>query len=289
MKGKHILVTGATGGIGEVTATTMAHMGAVTVVVGRNEAKCQALIGQIKAETGNENVSYLVADLSSIAETRAVAEAYKAKFDRLDVLINNAGGMFDERQESVDGYEMNVALNYIGPFVLMHELLGLLQETAVNNPDFGARIVNVSSMMHSSGVDWDNLMSEKKYSMFNTYGQSKAMLNMTTFELASRLAGSGVTVNSLHPGAVKTGIVGKAGNSLFARFMNVLVRLFFVTPEKGAETSIYLATSPEVAGVSGKYFESKKEKAAHQNNLDPADWQKLWQMSEVWVGNTAVS
>ena len=186
MTGQNIIITGATSGIGEVTAVAIAKTGAKTIIISRSEAKCQKAVANIKSASGNQDVHYLVADLSSIAATRAVAQAYKTQFDRLDVLINNAGGLFNERRESVDGYEMNVALNHIGPFVLTMELLELLKQTASQNPAFGARIVNVSSSQHSNGIKWDNLMSEKRYSQFNTYGQSKAMTNMFTFELVSR-------------------------------------------------------------------------------------------------------
>ncbi|HSH02689.1 MAG TPA: SDR family oxidoreductase [Anaerolineae bacterium] len=283
MSNKHILITGATSGIGLASAVALAKTKATIIIIGRSPSKCQTAVTHIKQQSNNQNVQYLVADLSNINATRAIANVYQEKFNRLDVLINNAGGLFKERRLSADGYEMNVALNHIGPFVLTNQLRPLLLKTAQANPSFGARVINVSSDAHRLGIDWDNLMSEKSYSQLSAYGQSKTMLNMFTFELARRLAGTGVTVNALHPGAVQTDIAKKDGNSLLSLIFAFLGRLFFRTPEKGANTTVYLATSPAVAGVTGKYFVDEKIKEVHPSNQNPQDWVNLWTKTEIWV------
>jgi NAD(P)-dependent dehydrogenase (short-subunit alcohol dehydrogenase family) len=282
MTGKHVIVTGATNGIGEVAARELARMGATVVVVSRSEAKCKRVVDSIRQQTGNSNVSYMAADLSDMEAVRELAVAYKAKFDRLDVLLNNAGAVFSERKTSADGLEMTFALNHVNYFLLTHELLDLIKSTAAANPDWGARVVNVSSEAHRSGMNWSDVQYESGYNAFNAYGQSKYMNILFTRELASRLEGTGVTTNSLHPGFVGTGF-GKETNWFF-RAALTLISPFAKTPEQGAETSIYLASSDAVKGVTGKYFADSQQKTP-QLAADVADEQKrLWALSEEVTG-----
>lgn len=280
---KIALITGATSGIGEATARGLAVQGLRVVIVGRNEAKCRDVIEEITTQTGNQNLHYIVADLSSIAATRAAAAEFQARFDRLDLLINNAGGLFQARRTSIDGYELHLALNHLSVFVLTNALLPLLHTAADNHPDFGARIITVSSDSHRNGVQWDDLQGERSYAMMRYYGQSKAMNIMFTKEVARRFAGTNVTANVLHPGVVQTAIFAKGLHPLQSRLLGLLGRLFFKTPEQGAATSIYLATDPAVCQLSGEYFINQRIAKPNQCVLDPADWQRLWQQSEAWV------
>jgi retinol dehydrogenase 12 len=282
LTGKHILVTGATNGIGEIAAHELAQMGATVIVVSRSEAKCKRVVDEIRAQTNNPNVSYMAADLSDMDAVRQLAEAYKQKFDRLDVLLNNAGALFDSYQQSVDGLEMTFALNHINYFLLTHELLPLIRQTAEANPDWGARIVNVSSEAHRTGMNWDDVQFQNGYNAMNAYGQSKCMNVLFTYELADRLEGTNITANALHPGFVATGF-GKNGN-WFLRGLMTVAHLFAKSPEDGAATSVYLASSPEVHGVSGKYFANKQQKQSIPQTYDKQAQQRLWQMSEAITG-----
>jgi NAD(P)-dependent dehydrogenase (short-subunit alcohol dehydrogenase family) len=194
------MVTGATGGIGEITATALARNGATVVVVGRSREKAIATVEKIKKATGNQKVEYMLADLSSQKDVRHLAEEFKAKYDRLHVLVNNAGALYTKREESVDGIELTFALNHLGYFLLTNLLLDTIKASAP------ARIVNVSSSMHRRGtMDWQDLEGKKKFSGWAIYGRSKLANILFTRELARRLEGSGVTVNALHPGVVTTG------------------------------------------------------------------------------------
>ena len=281
---QHVIVTGGTSGIGEATARGLAAKGATTIIFGRNDAKARRLAEHLRADTGNDDIHVVTADLSSVASTRAAVASYLKRFDRLDVLINNAGGMFSRRQESVDGFEMTLALNHLGPFVLTLGLLDLLKATAAANPEAGARIVNVSSDAHRSGVQWDDLQSQRRYRMFSAYGQSKAMNVLFSNELARRLEGTGVTVNALHPGLVRTSIARNAGMPVMAALFGVIGLFTALPPEQGAQTSLYLATSPEVQGVTGRYFVDSKEKEPVGGEvLDVEAQGRLWELSEGWI------
>lgn len=282
MTGKHVMVTGATNGIGEVSALELARMGATVVVVSRSEAKCKRVVNSIRQATGNLNVSYMAADLSDMEAVRQLADAYKMKFDRLDVLLNNAGAFFESRQTSVDGLEMTFALNHINYFLLTHELLPLIQQTATDNPAWGARIVNVSSEAHRSGMNWNDVQYERGYNAINAYGQSKCMNVLFTYELADRLAGTGITVNALHPGFVATGF-GMNSNWLIRGLMT-LIRPLARTPEQGAETNIYLASSPEVQGVTGKYFADNQQQQTIPSTYEKGEQERLWVLSEEITG-----
>lgn len=275
MEGKVVLVTGATNGIGRVAARELARMGAHVIVVGRSQARIDETIGEIKQQTGSSKIDSLKADLSSMAAIRRLTEDFMARYDRLDVLVNNAGAFFQKRQESVDGFEMTFAVNHLNYFLLTNLLLDVLQASAP------ARIVNVSSDAHIGGpLKLDDLQSRQSYggSGFLAYGQSKLANILFTYELARRLAGTGVTANALHPGFVATGF-GK-NNSGFMRLAMSVMQLFALTPEQGADTIIYLASAPEVEGVSGQYFEKRKAKSSSPHSYDEDAARRLWEISE---------
>lgn len=274
--GKVCLVTGATGGIGLITAQTLAARGAEVVLVSRSADKCASVAAQIKAQTGNDKVSFIAGDLSSTAQVRSVAERFLAGHDRLDVLVNNAGAVFTTRQESADGYEMTLALNHLNYFHLTQLLLDCLLASAP------ARVVNVSSEAHKmAAMDFDDLMAERKYSAFTVYGRSKLANVLFTYELARRLEGSGVTANALHPGFVASNF-GRSNGGVWNMLMPV-VQLFAISPERGAETSLHLAASPAVEGVTGQYFDKKQPVRSSPASYDTAAQRRLWEVSEELV------
>ncbi len=279
LTGKIALVTGATAGIGLITAEALARMGATVVIVSRSEEKCRNVVAQIQANTGNTRVEYIAGDLSAMAQVRAVAAEFLRRYDRLHILVNNAGAFINDRQVSADGYEMTFALNHLNYFYLTQ----LLQDTLIASAP--ARIVNVSSDAHRGGkINFDDLMSEKSYSGFGVYSMTKLANVLFTNELAQRLEGSGVTANSLHPGFVATNF-GKNNGGIVGLFMPV-VQLFAINPEKGAETSIHLAASPDVEGVTGKYFTKKMPVQPAKAALDVAVQRRLWEVSETLIAQT---
>lgn len=279
----HALVTGATSGIGEAIARGLAAAGVTTVIAGRDAVKGRRVAERLAAETGNERVQVLTADLSRVAGARGLARGYRERFGRLDLLINNAGGMFRRRRTSADGFEMTLALNHLGPFVLTRGLLDLLESAAAENPGVGGRIVTVASDAHRSGVRWDDLQSERNYRMYRAYAQSKAMNLLFTFELARRLEGSGVVANAYHPGLVRTNILGNAGMPLAAALFRLVGPLIAATPEQGARTGLHLATSPEVRGVTGRYFIDCEQREPAEEMLDKEAQGRLWELSENWA------
>lgn len=277
MHGKICLITGGTNGIGKSTAQKLARLGATVVIVGRDEQKTNQVVAGIRSATGNPNVDSLLADLSSQQAIHQLAREFKRKYAQLHVLLNNAGGAFSARQLSVDGIEMTLALNHLAYFLLTNLLLDTLQASAP------ARVINVSSDAHARGkIDFDNLQGERSYSSFGPYGNSKLANILFTLELARRLEGTGVTVNALHPGFTRTGF-GKNNPGLFMKVMGVIVPLIARSPEKGAATSIYLASSPEVHGLTGKYFIDCKVSQAAPQAMDSGVAQKLWAVSAEMV------
>ena len=252
-------------------------MGATVVIVGRSAQKTSQVVEEIRLATGNQNVDSLLADLSSQQEVRRLASDFKSKYSQLHVLLNNAGGTFTTRQLSVDGIEMTFALNHLAYFLLTNLLLDTIKASAP------ARIINVSSEAHSGGkIDFDNLQGERSYSSFGPYGNSKLANILFTTELARRLEGTGVTVNALHPGFVSTGF-GKNNPGLLMKIMGAVVPLIARSPEKGAETSIYLASSPEVQSITGKYFVDCKVTQPAPQATDSAVARKLWDVSAEMV------
>ncbi len=279
MQGKICLITGGTNGIGKVTAQELARMGTTVVIVGRDAAKTNQVVQEIRAVTGNQNVDSLLADLSSQQQIRRLASEFRSKYSRLDILLNNAGGVFMERKLSVDGIEMTFAVNHLAYFLLTNLLLDTIKASAP------ARIINVSSNAHSRAkIEFDNLQGEKSYSSA-AYGNSKLANILFTIELARRLEGTGVTVNALHPGFVSTGF-GKNNDGLLFKIIGAIVPLIARSPEKGAETSIYLASSPEVQNVTGKYFVDSKVATAAPQASDMVVAGKLWDVSAAMVNRT---
>jgi NAD(P)-dependent dehydrogenase (short-subunit alcohol dehydrogenase family) len=277
LQDKIILVTGATSGIGEVTARELARRGAHVILLARNRQKAERTQQEIIAATGNKQVDIVLADLSVMQQVRDVAAQLHDKYPRLDVLVNNAGLMFGaERELSPDGYEMTLATNHLGPFLLTSLLLDLLQKSPA------ARIVNVASMAYRfSKPTLTDLQSEQDYSPVWEYGNTKLWNIMFTQELAQRLRAHGitnVTTNCLHPGAVATGYGQQTGGIVGAALS--LARPFMISPEKGAQTSIFLATDPSVATVSGGFFSKKKPEPVKSSFNTPANNQKLWEISE---------
>ena len=273
MTGKVCLVTGANSGIGKVTALELARMGATVVMICRSQQKGEAAQAEIREATGNPNVDLLLADLSSQQSIREVAAAFKSRYDRLHLLVNNAGAMSMQRTVTVDGLETTFAVNHLGYFLLTNLLLDLIKASAP------ARIVNVSSDAHKIGpMPFDDLQGEKKYHGFRAYGYSKLANILFTVELARQLEGTGVTVNCLHPGMVDTNF-GKGNGLKLPWPFGWIMRKLTISPEKGAETSLYLATSPAVEGVTGKYFAKKRLAKPSRAAQDSEAARRLWQVS----------
>lgn len=280
MNGKTVLVTGANAGIGKAACVALAKMGAHVVMVARDKARGEAALAEVKSASGSSQVDLLLADLSSQQAVRQLADEFKRKYARLDVLLNNAGAITSERKVTVDGLEFQFALNHLGYFLLTQLLLDVLKTSAP------ARIVNVSSGAHMGGrINFDDLQMAQRYNSFGAYAQSKLANVLFTYELARRLHDAKVTVNALHPGGVRTNF-GKDGDT--RGVMRVVFDLFLgiagISPEQGADTPVYLASSPDVAGVTGKYFEKRKAIASSKASYDEDVAKRLWQMSEQLTG-----
>jgi len=273
MNNKTILITGASAGIGLHSAIGLAKLGAKIVMVGRDEKRTAQAVELVKSQTGNQAISYLLADLSSLQEVRRLAQEFKEKHNQLDVLLNNAGAIFLWRKVSVDGYEMSLALNHLNYFLLTDLLLDMLKSAPAG------RVVNVASNAHYRGhIDFDDLQSERWYNGMRTYSMSKLMNVMYTYELSRRLQGTHVTANCLHPGFVASqfawnnGWIVRLGISLITGRISV---------EDGAKCPIYLASAPDVEGVSGKYFNyNMQERRSNEESYDQNIAKRLWAESE---------
>jgi NAD(P)-dependent dehydrogenase (short-subunit alcohol dehydrogenase family) len=278
MTGRTVLITGGTGGIGRAAATALASMGAHVGITGRNRPRAEEAAAAIARESGNPEVDVFIADMSSQAEVRRLAGEVLAAYPRLDVLLNNVGGFWAHRHVTADGLEHTFALNHLAPFLLTSLLLDRLTASAP------ARVVTVSSGAQSMGkIDFDDLMGAGKYSGQDAYNQSKLANVMFTYELARRLDGTGVTATVLHPGITSTGF----GAEDMARGWGPLIALmrpFMKSPARGAETPVYLASSPEVEGVTGRYFASRKVKASSKVSCDDTTTARLWRVSAELVG-----
>jgi NAD(P)-dependent dehydrogenase (short-subunit alcohol dehydrogenase family) len=280
MKGKTIVATGATSGIGEAAVIKLAELGARIVIVARDEARAQATMRKLEAKAPRLGHRVLLADLSSMAETRQVGAAIAAAEPRIDVLINNAGALFSERRVTPEGLELTFALNHMAYFVLTQALRDKLVASAP------ARIVSTSSDAHEgASLDFDDLQSAKGYGGLKVYGRSKLANILFTRELARRLAGTGVTANCLHPGVVATRFGSSSGG--FAGLVIPILRPFFLSPEKGADTIVYLASSPEVANTTGGYFVKRKMTEPSSAARDDAAAKRLWEASERLAGARA--
>jgi NAD(P)-dependent dehydrogenase (short-subunit alcohol dehydrogenase family) len=280
LQGRTCLVTGATSGIGRASALELAAMGARLFLLCRDAGRAEALRQEIADQTGNREVAILLADLSSQREVRRAAAEFLATREPLHILLNNAGVMYIERTATVDGIEATFAVNHLAYFLLTNLLL---ERTVASAP---ARIVNVASDAHRLGgaLDFDDLGAARRYSGMGVYGRSKLANLYFTRELARRLAGSGVTVNAVHPGAVRTGLGQNNDAPILKLLTGLLVRPFFRSPEKGAETSVWLCSSPDVAGVTGGYFARCKPRVPHRLVNDHEASRRLWDVSAKLVG-----
>ncbi len=274
MKNRRVLITGATSGIGEITAYRLAEMGAEVLVVSRNENKTRSVAENIIAK--GQKAYPFAADLSSKSDIHRLSEEIHSKFDSLDVLLNNAGAIFMKRMETVDGLEMTFALNHLNYFMLTSFLLDILKNGSK------PRIVNVSSGAHFGGrINFSDLQIKKNYSGWRAYSASKLMNILFTYELDRRLKkeNSSITVNALHPGFVATNF-GKSNRGLLQPIFGI-TQLAAIKPEEGAKTSIYLASSPDVKNISGKYFASCVETRSSPGSYDSQAALKIWQASEL--------
>jgi retinol dehydrogenase 14 len=283
MAGKVVLITGGTGGIGKATACRLAAMGARVAITGRDRGRAQAAAMELRAATGNGQVDAFAADLSSQADVRRLATEVLGAYPRLDVLVNNVGGFWATRHVTVDGLERTFAVNHLAAFLLTHLLLDGLKASAP------ARIVTISSGAQSLGtLDFGDLQGERQYSGQTAYNQSKLASVMFTYELARRLRGTGVTATALHPGVVSTGFGAEDPSRIF-RFLVPLVRPLMKTPEQGAAMSVYLASSPDVAGTTGSYFAKGKPRTSNKASYDEVAAGRLWQVSATLVGIQAAT
>lgn len=273
IQNKTVLITGATSGIGKETALELARKGAKVVIHGRNPERVASTVLEIQKTTGNAQVDALIADLSSQSEIHRMADEFLSRYNQLHVLINNAGAIFMKRLVSVDGLEMTFALNHMSYFILTQRLLPILKASA------SARIINVSSAAHfGATLNFTDLQNVRGYNGWKAYSQSKLANLYFTYELARRLENSGVTANALHPGFVATGF-GK-NNGRFLSTLFEFSQLMAVSPQKGAETSIYLASSPELNGMNGKYFVNKRETPSSPISYNEQIARRLWSVSE---------
>ncbi len=278
---KIAIVTGATNGIGEITATEIARTGAKTILVGRSDERLETSANRIRAAVRDAEVETHRCDFSSIQDTYRVGKAIASLHPVVDILVNNAGALIPSREITSEGLEKTFATNHFGYFVLTEQLRPSLTKAGAS------RIVNVASNAHYRGhIDWDDLKSERGYKPFQVYSSSKLMNVLFTLALARRLADTGATANCLHPGVIASGFAQDAGG-VFGFAWNALMRPFLKDPKAGARTSVFLATSPSVATVSGRYFDDKqREKPPSRDALDTALQEKLWSWSEDVVATT---
>jgi NAD(P)-dependent dehydrogenase (short-subunit alcohol dehydrogenase family) len=284
MTGKTVVITGGNSGIGKETAVTLARAGARVVITARDASRGEAAVSDIRDRSGSDKVEVAVFDLADIASVRKGAEQLLAMCDRIDVLVNNAGLVLSDRRVTADGYEATFATNHLGPFFLTELLLDRIKESSPS------RIVNVASTAHKSarsGLDFDDLQTTNRYGAMRVYGRTKLANIYFTTELARRLAGTGVTANCLHPGTVATGY-GRDGDAKgIIGFGVKLIKPFILSPEAGARTSIYLASSPEVKDTSGRYFVRCKPASPSKAARDDEAAARLWQLSEELVAKAA--
>jgi NAD(P)-dependent dehydrogenase (short-subunit alcohol dehydrogenase family) len=273
MQGKVIVITGATNGIGLEAARDLAARGPALTLIGRNPEKTARVVDELKRETGNQSIDYVLGDLSLASEVRKVAAAVRERHDRLDVLVNNAGANFTSRHVTAEGLEMTFALNHLAYFVLTAELRDLLVASAP------ARIINVASSAHRGGrMAWDDLQGERSFFGFGRYCMSKLANILFTAELAKRLEGTGVTANSVHPGFVRTGFAKNDG--AWAKVLVSIGGVVARSPRKGAEGIVHLATSPEVEGISGAFWMDRRQLTPSARARSVPDRERLWRETE---------
>jgi NAD(P)-dependent dehydrogenase (short-subunit alcohol dehydrogenase family) len=266
MKGKKILITGSTDGIGKQTALELAQMGAHIIIHGRNVETSQRALKEIQEKSGNKNIEAIFWDLSSIKEVWEMAAEIRRKYKQLDVLINNAGVFKNHRELSKDGFELTFAINHLSYFLLGNLLLDLLD----NSPQ--GRMINVASMAHATELDFLNLQGEKYFDGYDAYSRSKLCNIMFTYALANRIQGSNTTVNCLHPGVISTKLLHEGFGSGGARL------------SEGSKTSVYLASSPDVKNTTGKYFANQQKAKSAPISHNKIVQDKLWEVSKGMVG-----
>jgi len=273
MAEKVCLVTGGNSGIGKSVALGLAKMGATVVVVSRNKEKGETAVTDTVEKSGNDNVELIQADMSSQNSIHQLVNEFRARHEKLHLLINNAGVYLTKRSETEDGLESTFAVNHLGPFLLTSLLVDILKASAPS------RIVNVTSDAHKGArVNFDDLQGERKFSGWQAYGQSKLAMILYTRGLAKKLEGTGVTVNSAHPGVVRTNFAKNNGGLVMLGFR--FLGMFFISPESAAKRILYVATSPDLEGVTGKYFTKMHEVKSSQESYDDDSARRLWQISE---------
>ncbi len=277
MIGKICMVTGSNSGIGKATALGLAKMKSRVVMVCRDKSKGESAMAEIKAKSGDQFVDLMLADLSSQESIRQLARDFTEKYQRLHVFVNNAGVYLVRHSLTIDGIEMTFAINHLAPFLLTSLLLGVLKAGAPS------RIVNVTSSDHKwAKIDFGNLQGEKHYSGLRSYNQSKLANILFTYELAKRLGGTGVIANCVQPGVIRTNL-GRYNNGVLGYIFKT-AKFFARSPQRGADTVIYLASSPEVESISGKYFVKKAESKSSPESYDEGVSQRLWQVSAELAG-----
>ncbi len=285
MDGKTVVITGGNSGVGRATAVALAAAGARVVITARSRSRGEEARAAVGQASGSDQVDLVVFDLADLATVRSGSAELLDRTERIDVLVNNAGLVLSERRETADGFEATFGTNHLGPFLLT----ALLTERLVASAP--ARVVNVASVAHQGarhGLDFEDLQSASHYRGMQAYSRSKLANILFTNELARRLAGSGVTANSLHPGTVATGFARDDDAKGFLAFGVKLIKPFILTPEKGARTSVYLASSPEVADVTGGYFVKCRPRTPSAAAQDEAAATLLWSISEELVDQAAV-
>lgn len=273
-----VIVTGANSGMGKATSIELAKTGAVVVMLCRSKTRGEEALSKVKALSGSNSVEMMLCDLGSQKSIEDFSSAFRKKYQRLDVLVNNAGVILPGRHETADGFEFHFGVNHLGHFLLTNRLLDLLIASAPS------RIVNVSSGAHKIGrIHFEDVNLKKNYRVWRAYAQSKLANILFTYELVDRLKGKGVTVNCLHPGAVATSMGINRENG-FGTLITSMLKPFFQTSEQGAQTAIYLATSKDVDEVTGKYFYKKRPVPSSKRSYDKAAAKRLWDLSEQMTG-----
>ncbi len=274
------LITGATSGIGKATALAIARRGIHTVIVGRNHEKCLRTALHIKQKSRSEAVDFFIADLASLSDVRKVAAAFKEKYSKLDILVNNVGARFMNYIQSPDGYEMTFALNHLSGFLLTHLLMDTLNKCKVS------RIVNVASGAHARALELESLLvNVENYDGRKAYAQSKLANLLFTYELSRRVAGTGITVNAVDPGGVATNFNRNNGFRFWLRHIGAHILARNLTgPQKGAETSVYLAISQDVEGITGRYYRYRQPIESSPASYDRKAAKRIWELSEKFTG-----
>ncbi|MFX1370882.1 MAG: SDR family oxidoreductase [Promethearchaeota archaeon] len=271
MKGKICMITGANSGIGKATAIELAHLGATLVLVCRNQIRAEKAIAEIKKKTGNELIDLILADLSSQRKIHNLVSEFKSRYNKLHVLINNAGVNLSKRKITIDGIETTFAVNYLAQYMLCNLLFNILKDSAP------ARIVNVTSSYQAKSINFEDLNGERHYRQMKAYRQSKLAIVLFTYEFARKIKETGVTVNCLHPGIIKTNMVRKFRS--FVKYFYPLIGLFMKSPKRGAKTSVYLASNPEIDGITGQYFKRRKTAKSVKISYDKNIAEQLWDVS----------